>query len=141
MGVRMAAGFRGATAALLLSTVFAQGSAIAAECTGLTGQYFFDVENAALTASLKSLLGKNFKRFDDRYQVQVPFESTGDGYVHAAACMPHSCTSDEAFLGIEESSCDVFVGLLEDQHYTLVVPDSAWPASLEEARQAWMSRE
>jgi hypothetical protein len=69
----------------------------------------------------------------------VPFEATGDGYVYAPACMAHSCTVDEAFLGIDEATCDVFVGLLENGEYTLVVPAS-WPASLDEARRAWMSR-
>ncbi len=129
----------GLSAALALALALAGTPASAADCHGLTGQYLFDVKNAALTASLKSLLGKAFKRFDQRYQVQVPFESTGDGYVYAAACMPHNCTVDEGFLGIEESSCKVFVGLLENEKFTLVRPDSAWPASLEQARKKWMT--
>ena len=66
-------------------------------------------------------------------------KSTGDGYVYAAACMAHTCTVDEAFLGIEESTCKVYIALLEDGKYTLVSPKTGWPSPLERVRQTWMT--
>ncbi len=116
-------------------------AALAANCRHLAGKYFSDVHNRTLTAAIKSRLGGAYKRFDDRYQVQVPFEATGDGYVYAPACMAHNCTVDEAFLGIKESTCKVFVALLENGHYTMVAPPSGWPASLDQQRHHWMNRE
>jgi hypothetical protein len=125
--------------AAVLAALLAAGPVLAEGCGGLAGEYLFDVTNAELSTALKQRLGDVFTRFDDRYQTQVPFEPTDDGYVYAAACMAHSCTVDEAFLGIDEATCDVFVGLLENGEYTLVVPAS-WPPSLDDARRAWMSR-
>lgn len=141
MGVRRTARLRALACIALAGTISAAfADRAAADCRGLAGQYLFDVKNAALSGALKTALAKSFKRFDDRYQVQVPFEQTGDGYVYAPACMAHSCSVEEAFLGIEESSCKIFAALLEDGKYTLVIPDSDWPASLEKARQDWMNR-
>jgi hypothetical protein len=116
------------------------GSAAHADCGGLAGQYFFDIDNPALTEALAARLGDAVARFDERYQVQVPFEATGDGYVYAPACKAHDCGSNEAFLGVDEATCDVFAALLEDAQYTLVLPDSPWPQSLYDARRAWMGR-
>jgi hypothetical protein len=126
--------------AVALLAGLSAGSASFAECQNLAGQYLFDVGNPALTEALKARLGDAIERFELRYQVQVPFEATGDGYVYAPACMAHSCTIDEAFLGVEEATCDVFVALLENEQYTLVLPDSPWPTSVYDARRDWMNR-
>jgi hypothetical protein len=126
--------------AVALVAGLSAGSASSAECRGLAGQYLFDIDNPTLTEALEARLGGAVARFDERYQVQVPFEATGDGYVYAPACKAHDCGSNEAFLGVDEATCDVFVALLEDEQYTLVLPDSPWPQSLYEARHAWMNR-
>jgi hypothetical protein len=126
------------TAALACTS--AAAPAAAADCTGLTGEYLYDHYDNLLKPELQAQLGDVFQRWEDRYDVQVPFESTGDGYVYAAGCKAHSCTIDEAFLGIEEATCTAFVALLENEQYTLVLPDAQWPASLYDARQAWISR-
>lgn len=130
----------GRAAAVTLLAALASVPAQAADCDRLAGQYFFDVQNPKLAAALKASLGEAYQRFDERYQVQVPFEVAGDGYVYAAACMPHACTVEEAFLGVETATCKVFVALLEDSSYTLTTPENGWPEPLEAQRQAWMSR-
>ena len=136
----MGRGWRGVVAVLAGLLAAAPVPAFAAECPGLAGQYFFDVNNPGLDDALNERLGNARRRFVNRYEVQTPFESTGDGYVYASACMAHSCTIEEAFLGIEESTCQVYVALLEDSKYTLVLPRSPWPASLEKARRDWMNQ-
>jgi len=129
----------GLAAAVTLSLALAGAPALAADCSGLAGQYLFDIHNPALTAAIKMQAGNARRRFDNRYEVQVPFESTGNGYVHAAACMAHSCSIEEAFLGIQESTCKVFIALLEDGKFTLVSPKSGWPHALDQARKDWMA--
>ena len=128
-----------AAAGAALALALASTPAFAANCHGLKDKYFFDVHNKTLAKSLKSRLGKAFRRFDDRYQTQIPFASAGDGYVFAPACMAHSCTVEEAFLGIDEETCAVFVSLLEDGKHTDSFPASGWPPALESARQDWIN--
>jgi hypothetical protein len=134
---------RAMRAAQLLATALIGGlpvcPAVGAECRDLTGEYLFKHYDDLLKPELQAQLGNVFQRWEDRYHVQVPFKSTGDGHVFAAGCKAHNCTIDEAFLGIDEATCKVFVALLENEDYTLVMP-AVWPASLDQARQDWMSR-
>jgi len=125
--------------ALALVTGLAAAPASSAECWNLAGKYLFDVEDGPLKATIEKQLGGVYKRFDERYQTQVPFETTGDGYVYASGCMAHNCSVDEAFLGVEEKSCRVFVALLENEKFTLLIP-GVWPAALDKARRDWVNR-
>lgn len=111
--------------------------AAAADCGGLAGQYFFDVQNGPLRGPLQQRLGRSYAAFEARMQTTVPFETAG-GYAFATGCRPHNCTIDEAFLGVEPRSCAVYVGLLEENRGFRFVPDlSSWPGPLRERAAAW----
>lgn len=55
---------------------------------------------AAVKTRLKTLLGKNYSKFDSYITVQSPMNQVGD-FLFASGCLPHSCTISEAAFAID----------------------------------------
>lgn len=53
------------------------------------------IKVAAVKSRLKTLLGKNYSKFDSYITVQSPMKQVGD-FLFASGCLPHSCTISEA---------------------------------------------
>lgn len=55
---------------------------------------------ASVKTRLKTLLGKNYSKFDSYITVQSPMKKVGD-FLFASGCLPHSCSISEAAFVID----------------------------------------
>ncbi len=97
----------GATLGLVLSLTLslalaapAHAENLGAALVGKAG-YEFDADPQA-SAALKTLLGKEYKRFSDRIIVAGPVEKAR-GLVFGAGCKPHDCGTNEAAYAFDDA--------------------------------------
>lgn len=90
----------------------------------------------AIKTRLRQLLGANYKAFNDRLQVEVPFEKDGDVLI-TRGCMAHSCTIEEALLAIDLNDGKLYVALRFNSKFTKTFPSnrSQLPDALKRAME------
>lgn len=81
-----------------------------------TGQYANDMfkNEAGLRERLKSLLGRNYQLFMERWDVTAPIEDDGR-ILFAEGCMAHACGSEESLLAIDTSRGIISCAILSDE--------------------------
>ena len=90
----------------------------------------------ALKARLRTLLGKSYKTFTDRLQVETPIERDGDAIV-IRGCMAHQCTIEEAILVIDLTDGKPYVALRMNRAFSKTFPGirSKLPDALKRAME------
>lgn len=87
-----------------------------------------------LKVKMRMLLGKSYKAFTDRMQVEMPIERDGDAIV-ARGCMAHSCTIEEAILVIQKQTPYVALKMNSKFSKTFPADRSKLPEALKRAMQ------
>ena len=87
------------------------------------GKYPSDLfrEVPAMKGRLRDLLGVNYKAFNDRMQVEAPFEKSGDVLI-TRGCMAHECSVEEALLAIDLNDGKPYVALRFNSKFTKTFP-------------------
>lgn len=110
-----------------------------AEAPALNGAYPWEaLDNAAVFAAFKTLLGADFPAFVDDFGTADRMLATADGMIYGSCFNNEGETSSDLFIAIDPAGQRVFAARKPgDGKSSFYPPEADWPASLQAKLKTW----